>query len=195
MSKKRILFIIAGLVVVLLIYIITTYNSLVKREEQVRQDWAEVQNTYQRRLDLVPNLVTVVKGISEFEQSTLEKIAALRSKAASMTATTPITAANYDEQSRLQDSLASAANRLIVLIEGYPELRATEAYLGLQAQLVGTERRIVVARQDFNASVLTYNQKVRGFPTNMVAGLLGFKPKAGFEADRGAENAVKIKFD
>jgi len=194
MQKKRYTGYIVGAVLILLgIYVIVTYNSLVKKEEKVKQQWSEVQNTYQRRLDLVPNLVNVVKGVSDFEQTTLENIAAARSKAISGQ-TDDITADNYNKQRGLQDSLAAAANKLIVIIEKYPVLKGTTAYSGLQTQLEGTERRIKVARNDFNESVADYNTKVRGGSALLVAKLLGFKPKEGFQAVTGSDKAVEIKF-
>ena len=194
MQKKRYTGYIVGAVLILLgIYVIVTYNSLVKKEEKVKQQWSEVQNTYQRRLDLVPNLVNVVKGVSDFEQTTLENIAAARSKAISGQ-TDDITSDNYNKQRGLQDSLAAAANKLIVIIEKYPVLKGTTAYSGLQTQLEGTERRIKVARNDFNESVADYNTKVRGGSALLVAKLLGFKPKEGFQAVTGSDKAVEIKF-
>ncbi len=157
MGGKRYAGYIVGAVVILLgIYIIVTYNSLVKKEERVKKQWAEVQSTYQRRLDLIPNLVNVVKGVSDFEQSTLENIASARSRALAGQ-TNIISGENYGEQQRLQDSLASATNRLIIVIERYPTLKGTSAYSGLQTQLEGTERRIKVARVDFNEAVADYN--------------------------------------
>ena len=188
------MFIIGGIVLVLVIYIVSAYNSLVKKQEKVKQQWSEVQNTYQRRLDLIPNLVNVVKGVSGFEQTTLEKIAEARSKAEAGLANNDLSAGNYQQQKTLQDTLAAAANRIVVLIEKYPELKGTAAYAGLQTQLEGTERRIKVARNDFNASVATYNRAVRNFPSSLVAGVFGFKVKEGFEAEAGSENAVEIKF-
>ncbi len=194
MQKKRYTGYIVGAVLVLLgIYIIVTYNSLVKKEEKVKQQWSEVQSTYQRRLDLVPNLVNVVKGVSDFEQSTLEKIAAARSNALAGR-TDVISAENYDKQRVLQDSLASATNRLIILIEKYPVLKGTTAYSGLQTQLEGTERRIKVARNDFNESVADYNTTVRGGSSLLVAKLFGFKPREGFQAVAGSDKVVEIKF-
>jgi len=153
-----------------------------------------VQNTYQRRLDLIPNLVNVVKGVSEFEQTTLQKIAEARSNALAGLSNNEITGSNYQRQQALQDTLASNTNRLIVVIEKYPVLKGTAAYSGLQTQLEGTERRIRVARNDFNEAVATYNKKVRSFPTNLIAGLFGFKKKEGFEAVAGSDKAVEIKF-
>ena len=194
MQKKRYTGYIVGAILILLgIYIIVTYNSLVKKEEKVKQQWSEVQSTYQRRLDLVPNLVNVVKGVSDFEQSTLEKIAAARSNALAGR-TDVISAENYDKQRILQDSLAAATNRLIILIEKYPVLKGTTAYSGLQTQLEGTERRIKVARNDFNESVAEYNTTVRGGSSLLVAKLFGFKPREGFQAVAGSDKVVEIKF-
>ncbi len=195
MGSKRKAIYIAGIILALfVIYTIVVYNSLVKKEELINQQWSEVQNTYQRRLDLVPNLVNVVKGVSDFEQETLKKIAEARAKALSASSDNSVTAQNYKKQNDLQDSLASAANRIILIIEKYPVLKGTAAFSGLQVQLEGTERRIKIARNDFNAAVAAYNKKVRGFPSNIVAGIFGFKKKAGFEAVAGSDNAVEIKF-
>jgi len=179
---------------ILVFWIVTSYNSLVKKQEKVKQQWAEVQNTYQRRLDLIPNLVNVVKGVSDFEQTTLQKIAEARSNALAGLSNNEITGENYQRQKQLQDSLAAAANRLIVVIERYPTLKGTAAYSGLQTQLQGTERRIKVARNDFNEAVANYNRKVRSFPVNILAGLFGFKKKEGFAADAGTDKSIEIKF-
>lgn len=194
-QKKFSGYIVGGaILLVLLTWIITSYNSFVKKQERVKLQWSEVENTYQRRLDLIPNLVNVVKGVSDFEQTTLEKITEARSRAISGLSNDELTAENYQQQKRLQDTLAAAANRLIIQIERYPALKGTAAYAGLQTQLEGTERRIRVARNDFNEAVADYNKKVRGFPSNLVAGIFGFKRKEGFEAVSGAEKAVEIKF-
>jgi len=193
-SKKSVYLLIAGVIVLLLIYVMVTYNGLVKKEERVNQQWAEVQSTYQRRLDLIPNLVNVVKGVSDFEQGTLEEIAAARAKALSGLQTTSVSGENYAGQTRLQDSLAASVNRLIVVVERYPALKGTAAYSGLQTQLEGTERRIKVARQDFNAAIAEYNISVRSSATGLVARLFGFKVKEGFTADAGSDKAVEIKF-
>lgn len=194
MPKKKYTGLIVGALVIFLgIYLVVTYNSLVKKEERVKKQWAEVQSTYQRRLDLVPNLVGVVKGVSGFEQSTLEGIATARSRALAGKSSV-VTAENINEQQRLQDSLATAANRMIMVIENYPVLKGTAAYSGLQTQLEGTERRIKVARNDFNEAVADYNTAVRSGSAVLVANLFGFKPMEGFQAVAGAENAVEIKF-
>lgn len=196
MNKKRYTgYIVGGILVVLGIFLIVTYNGLVKKEEKVKNQWAEVQNAYQRRMDLIPNLVNVVKGAAEYEKTTLEKVVEARAKAASINVSnTNVTADSYNQQAQAQDELASSANRLIATIEKYPELRGTEAFVGLQVQLEGTERRIKVARKDFNESIQNYNTSVRGFPASMVAGLFGFKAKDGFKADAGTDKATEIKF-
>ena len=179
----------------LILYVGVTFNSLVKKEEKVNQHWSDLQTTYQRRLDLIPNLVSVVKGVSEFERSVLQKVAEARSNALAGQGQQEVTAENHKKQKQLQDSLAVNVNRMIVLIEAYPELQALKSYLALQDQLAGTERRIVVAARDFNESVYEYNRSVRTFPTNMVAGVTGFKQKEGFESIAGAEKPVEVKFN
>ncbi|MGC4231619.1 MAG: LemA family protein [Niabella sp.] len=194
MQKKRFSGYLTGLFFVLLgLYVIVAYNSLVKKEEKMVQTWAEVQNAYQRRLDLTPNLVNTVKGMAGFEQETLTKITEARSNAMSVT-TSEISAEAYRKQSGLQDTLAAASNRLIAVVEKYPVLKGTDAFRGLQVQLEGNERRIKVARADFNGAVKDYNQAVRSFPKNMVAGIFGFDAKQGFTAVEGAERNVEIKF-
>jgi LemA protein len=194
MQQKRFSGYLIGLFFVLLgLYVIVAYNSLVKKEEKMVQTWAEVQNAYQRRLDLTPNLVSTVKGMAGFEQETLTKIAEARSNAMSVT-TSEISEETYRKQSGLQDTLAAASNRLIAVVEKYPVLKGTDAFRGLQVQLEGNERRIKVARADFNGAVKDYNQAVRSFPKNMVAGVFGFDTKQGFTATEGAERNVEIKF-
>ena len=183
-----------GILLILVIWVIISYNFLVKKEEKVKLQWSEIQNTYQRRLELIPNLVNVVKGVSDFEQTTLQKITEARTNALVGLSNNEITDDNYQNQRILQDSLAAVANRIIIVIEKYPTLKGTRAYSGLQTQLEGTERRIKVARSDFNEAVATYNKKVRSFPTNIIAGLFGFKKKEGFEAVKGSDKAVEIKF-
>ncbi len=193
-KKKYAVYAIAAVVILLVIFAVTSNNTLVKKDEEVKLKWAELQSTYQRRLDLVPNLVNVVKGVSGFEQGTLEKIAEARARALSGSGSADISGDNFNKQQTLQDSLASATNRLIVVIEKYPTLKGTAAYSGLQTQLEGTERRIKVARNDFNAAVADYNNQVRQFPANLFAGLFGYKVRQGFEASPGTDKAVEIKF-
>jgi LemA protein len=138
-------------------------------------------------------LVNVVKGGADYEQTTLQKIAEARAKANSINAA-GITAENYQQQSAAQDELAAAANRLLITVEKYPELKGTKAFAGLQTQLERTELRIKIARKDFNGAVATYNSSVKSFPTKVVAALLGFPPKEGFQSDAGADKSVEIKF-
>lgn len=195
-GKKRIgLWAVLGALALLVIFAVVSYNGLVAKDEQVAKTWGNVQATYQRRLDLIPQLVSTVKGMTGFESSTLIEITEARARASQVTLTggTP-DSATYQQHQAIQDSLATATNRLIARIENYPELRGTEAYLKLQVQLEGTERRIRVARQDFNTAVNDYNVAVRSFPRSLVAGIFGFRKKEGFQADIGADKAVEIKF-
>jgi len=195
MNNKRYSgYIIGGIVILLAIYLIVTYNSLVKKDENVKLQWNEVQNTYQRRLDLVPNLVNVVKGGADYEQTTLQQLVEARSKAASVNVSGDLSADKYNQQTAAQDELAGIANRLMVTVEKYPDIKGTRSFNDLQVQLVGTERRIKVARKNFNESIATYNTSVKGFPTKLVAGMFGFKPKEGFQSDSGTDKAVEIKF-
>ena len=193
MKKNYTGYIIGGILVVAGIWLVTTYNALVKKDEKVKLQWNEVQNTYQRRLDLIPNLVSTVKGGADFEQSTLQKVVEARAKAASVQVNN-ITAENFNQQSAAQDELAGAANRLIIAVEKYPELKGTAAFRDLQTQLERTELRIKMARKDFNEAIATYNSSVKGFPTKLAAGLFGFNAKEGFKSDAGAEKAQEIKF-
>ena len=187
-------FIAIAVLVVIAIWFITTYNSLVKKDEKVKLQWNEVQNAYQRRLSLIPNLVNTVKGQADFEQTTLQKITEARAKATSVNVEN-ISVENYNQQSAVQDELADAANRLVIAIEKYPALKGTDAFKGLQVQLEGTERRIKVARKDFNEAIAAYNSSVRGFPVKLVAGIFGFKSKEGFQSDAGADKSIEIKFN
>lgn len=196
MNKKRYSGYIAGGIIVLLgLLVIVTYNKLVKAEEKVKLQWNEVNNVYQRRLDLIPNLINVVKGQADFEKETLVKIAEARANAsAAITTTGEPTAENISATDKTQNELATATNRFIAVIENYPALKGTEAFRGLQTQLEGTERRVKFARKDFNEAVQSYNSSVRAFPTNLVAGIFGFETKTGFQSDAGADKAVEIKF-
>jgi LemA protein len=194
-SKRSSGYIIGGIVILLGIFLIVTYNRLVKKEEQVKLQWNEVQNAYQRRIDLIPNVVNVVKGQANFEQTTLLQLTEARAKATAVTVSSgDVSADKFKEQTAAQDGLAAATNRLLITVEKYPELQGAAAFKGLQTQLEGTERRIKVARKDFNDAIQDYNSSVRSFPTKLVAGVLGFKAREGFQSDAGAERAVEIKF-
>ncbi|GIV57562.1 MAG: LemA family protein [Bacteroidetes bacterium] len=175
----------------------SSYNSLVEAEERVEEAWANVETNYQRRADLIPNLVNVVKGAADFEQETLEAVTNARARATSITITADDLADPDKVQQYLeaQQALGSALGRLLAVAENYPQLRATEAFRDLQAQLEGTENRINVARRDYNEAVRAYNVKVRRFPTNLIAGLFGFERRTPFEAQPGAEKAPTVNFD
>jgi LemA protein len=171
------------------------YNSLVTLEEKVTAQWAQVENVYQRRADLIPNLVNTVKGYADFEQETLTKVIEARAKATSVTIDpanlTPETMQQFEQA---QGELSSALSRLLVTVEKYPDLKANQNFLELQAQLEGTENRITVERQKFNDTAREYNTNIRRFPRNMFAGIFGFDRKAYFEAKPGAEEAPKVEF-
>jgi len=194
-KKKYSVFIIGALLVVMSIWLVTTFNDFVKKDEKVILQWNEVQNSYQRRLDLIPNLVNVVKGGADFEQTTLQKITEARTKASSINvSTTKVDATTFNAQSEAQDELAAAANRLLITIEKYPELQGAKAFSGLQTQLERTELRIKIARKDFNAAIADYNKSVKSFPAKLVAAVFGFPAKEGFQSDAGADKSVEIKF-
>ncbi|KHJ36506.1 LemA family protein [Pedobacter puniceum] len=171
------------------------YNSSVKLDEKVKAQWGEVENQYQRRADLIPNLVNTVKGVSNFEKETLTQVIEARAKATSVqvdpTKLTPETLQKFQAS---QGQLSQALGRLMVVSEQYPELKANQNFLELQAQLEGTENRITVARRDFNQAVQEYNTNIRTFPNNIFAGMFGFTAKGSFAAEAGAEKAPEVKF-
>lgn len=172
-----------------------SYNGMVSMSETVSSQWSNVENQYQRRLDLIPNLVNTVKGYAAHEQQTLEDVVNARAKATQ-------TQINFDQLDEAaikkinstQGELSSALSRLMAISESYPDLKANQNFLELQAQLEGTENRIAVERRKFNESVKNYNAYIRQFPKNMIAGMFGFVPKPYFEATAGAENAPKVEF-
>ncbi|HSU50376.1 MAG TPA: LemA family protein [Segetibacter sp.] len=172
-----------------------SYNGLVQQDEAVKNSWNKVQSDYQRRADLIPNLVNTVKGEANFERGTLTDVINARASATQMKVDpNDLTPEKVQEFQAKQGQLSQALGRLLVVTENYPNLRANDAFRGLQAQLEGTENRIKVARNDFNDAVQTYNTKVRSFPTNIFAGMMGFHQRAGFAADAGAEKAPEVKF-
>jgi LemA protein len=171
------------------------YNSMVSKEEAVTAQWSQVENVYQRRADLIPNLVSTVKGYANFEQETLTAVVEARAKATSIT----VDPTKLDEQGiknfqAAQDELSGALSRLMVVVEQYPDLKANQNFMDLQAQLEGTENRIAVERKKFNEAVQDYNTYIRKFPNNLIAGMFDFDKKAYFEADAGAEKAPKVEF-
>lgn len=194
--KKGTIITIVAIVAVLAIYCISAYNSMVKMDENVTAAWAQVETQYQRRADLIPQLVNVVKGAADYERTTLESVIAARSKATSIQLTADdLTEENLAKYQKAQDELGGALGRLIAISEAYPELKANENFKELQAQLEGTENRIAVARKDFNEAVQSYNSYIRRFPKNIFAGMFGFSQKAYFKAAEGAENAPEVSFD
>lgn len=191
-----------GLLVVLLLVAFAgcagcgTYNNLVTSEEQVSQKWADVETQYQRRADLIPNLVNTVRGAANFERETLEAVTNARARATSINLSAedladPEKVRQFQEA---QAQLGGALSRLLVVSENYPELRATESFRDLQVQLEGTENRINTARRDYNAAVTAYNTQVRRFPANIIAGITGFERRTPFEAAEGAETAPTVDF-
>jgi LemA protein len=172
-----------------------SYNSIVKMDEDTKAKWGTVQSQYQRRADLIPNLVATVKGVANFEKSTLTAVTEARAKATSIqvdpTKLTPETIQKYQAA---QGQLSTALGRLLVASENYPNLKANENFTALQAQLEGTENRISVARMDFNNSVQLYNSAIREFPANLTAKMFGFAPKGYFQADAASQVAPKVSF-
>jgi len=176
----------------------TSYNRLVPLQQKVDQSWAQVQNVYQRRADLIPNLVNTVQGAANFEKSTLTEVTNARASVGRVQIDpnhAPTDAAKLQEFQAAQGQLSNALSRLLVVSERYPELRATQNFQNLQAQLEGTENRISVERGNFNTAVQDYNTAVRTFPTNLFAGMFGFQPRPFFEAQAGAEKPPTVNFN
>ncbi|BBE19213.1 LemA family protein [Aquipluma nitroreducens] len=173
----------------------SSYNNMVTMQEGVTAQWSQVENVYQRRSDLIPNLVSTVKGYADFEKETLTQVIEARAKATAVN----INPDKLDAQSlqnfqNAQSGLSSALSKLMVVVEKYPELKANQGFLDLQAQLEGAENRITVERQKFNQTAQSYNTFIRTFPKNIFAGMFGFEKKAYFEAEKGAEKAPQVKF-
>jgi LemA protein len=171
------------------------YNSMVNLDENVKAKWNQVETQYQRRSDLIPNLVNTVKGAAKFEQSTLTQVTEARAKATQVTIDPDkLTPENIEKFQAAQGQVSQALSRLLMVTENYPELKATEQFRDVSAELAGTENRIAVARKDFNESIQIYNTKVRSFPNNIMAGIFGFSQKTGFKAEAGADKAPKVEF-
>lgn len=182
------LVVVGGLILLVVLFLWSGYNGLVSSQEFVKNKWADVQTQYQRRVDLVPNLVNTVKGAADFEQSTITAVVEARSAWAKAQSGT------INDQVKAATGFDSALSRLLVTVEAYPQLKATEAYRDLMTQLEGTENRVAVARRDYNEAVRLYNLKVRTVPSNIVAGLFGFGLTETFAADEGAEKAPQVDF-
>lgn len=193
--KKVTIIIIVAVVAVIAIWAISGYNSLVGMDENVSNQWANVETQYQRRADLIPNLVNTVKGYAAHEKETLEGVIAARSQATQIKVDpTDLTPEKLAEYQKAQGQLATALGKLLAITENYPDLKANQNFLELQAQLEGTENRINVARKNFNDSAKTYNTTIRRFPKNILAGMFGFDKRAYFEAAEGAEQAPQVQF-
>lgn len=199
MFKNKALWITIAIIVVLLFagysWVKGTYNTMVTQDEGVKTAWSQVENQYQRRMDLIPNLVNTVKGYATHEKETLEGVVSARAEATKTT----IDPSNLNEESMkkfqaAQGELSSALSRLMLVIERYPDLKANQNFSELQVQLEGTENRISVERKRFNETAQSYNTYIRSFPTNILAGMFGFQPKAYFSAESGAEKAPKVEF-
>lgn len=195
---KKTLIILGVIVVVVLIFysfFAGRYNKMVELQEDIPKQWAQVETQYQRRADLIPNLVNTVKGYANFEQETLTRVIEARANATSVKIDpSNITPQALQQFQEAQNGLSSALSRLLVTVEKYPDLKANQNFLDLQAQLEGTENRIAVARNRFNEVVQPYNVYIKRFPNNMLAGMYGFQPKGYFEAAKGAENAPTVDF-
>jgi len=188
--------IILGLILILGVWGCSGYNGLVKQDETVKNSWNNVQSQYQRRADLIPNLVNTVKGEANFEQTTLIQTIEARYKNLNSVKVDPsnLTTENIAKFQQAQGEMSSALSRLMVVVENYPNLKTNEGFRNIQTQLEGTENRIAVARNDFNNSINSYNTKVRSFPMNIFSGMFGFKVKEGFKAEEGANKAPEVKF-
>lgn len=191
--------IIIAVIVVVVIMIFSffqgTYNKMVIKNEAVKASWSQVVTDYQRRMDLIPNLVSTVKGYADFEQQTLTQVIEARAKATSINVNPEKLDANSMKQFQdSQGALSSALSRLLVTVEKYPDLKANQNFLELQAQLEGTENRIANARRKFNETTQDYNTYIRLFPRNMISGMFGFQQLPYFEAEAGAEKAPKVEF-
>lgn len=190
-----VLIVIAAVILIIFLWFRGSYNGMVKMNEQVSAQWSNVENQYQRRLDLIPNLVNTVKGYAAHEQQTLTDVVNARAKATQTQVNFEnLDAATLQRVNRTQGELTSALSRLMAISERYPDLKANQNFLELQAQLEGTENRIAVERRKFNDSVRSYNAYIRQFPKNLIAGMFGFTPKPYFEANAGAEQAPQVQF-
>ncbi|WP_288509715.1 LemA family protein [uncultured Prevotellamassilia sp.] len=196
MKKGTITLLVIGVLILIMVGgTLTTYNGLIAKDEAVATAWGNIQSQYQRRADLIPNLVSTVKGYAKHESKTLENVMAARAKATQITINSDnLTPEKLKQYQAAQGELSQALGRLMAVSENYPNLKANENFSELQAQLEGTENRINESRQIYNSAVQTYNVSVRRFPANIVAGMFGFDKKNQFEAEAGAEKAPKVEF-
>lgn len=196
MKKGTITLLVIGVLILIMVGgTLTTYNGLIAKDEAVATAWGNIQSQYQRRADLIPNLVSTVKGYAKHESETLESVMAARAKATQITVNADnLTPEKLKQYQAAQGELSQALGRLMAVSENYPNLKANENFSELQAQLEGTENRINESRQIYNSAVQTYNVSVRRFPANIVAGMFGFDKKNQLEAEAGAEKAPKVEF-
>jgi len=197
-KRNLTLLIVGGIILILFFWGCGGYNGLVKQDETVKNKWNDVQSSYQRRADLIPNLVATVKGAAEFEKETYTQVALARAGQLKQAVGVSVDSLNPQRMQEIQkaskEAMDAARMAINVAVERYPDLKATQNFTGLQTQLEGTENRINVARNDFNSAVQTYNTKVRSFPTNIFASIMGFKKREGFAAEAGSEKAPEVKF-
>lgn len=192
---KKSTIIILAVVAIIVVWAVTGYNGLVKSDEQVSTAWSNVENQYQRRADLIPNLVNTVKGYAAHEKETLDAVTAARTRATQVTVDAEnLTPEKLQEFQKAQGEVGAALGRLLAITEAYPDLKANENFRELQAQLEGTENRISVERRNFNEAARAYNTSIRVFPRNILAGMFGFEKRAYFEAEAGVEKAPEVKF-
>lgn len=192
---KKALIIIVAVMAVIAFWAVTGYNGLVSGEEKVKAAWSQVENVYQRRLDLIPNLVATVKGYAQHEQGTLESVVAARSKATQISVDpNMLTEESIAEFQEAQGEIGAALGRLLAISENYPDLKANQNFMELQAELAGTENRIATERRKYNESARAYNTMVRRFPRNILASMFGFSQKGYFESDDNAAAAPKVEF-
>jgi LemA protein len=190
--------VVVGVLVLLALWGVGAYNGLVGAQQEVEEAWAQVQNVYQRRADLIPNLVATVKGSAAFERGTLTDVVEARAKVGQLSSQATSEILNdpqkFQQYQQAQDGLSSALSRLLVVVERYPELRSTEAFQNLMVQLEGSENRIAVERRRFNEVARGYNTRLKRFPTNLFANAFGFEPRPYFAAQPGAETAPQVDF-
>ena len=192
---KKSTIIILAVIAVVAVWAVTGYNRLVKADEAVSTAWSNVENQYQRRADLIPNLVNTVKGYAEHEKETLDAVVAARTRATQVAVDAEnLTPEMLQEYQKAQNEVGTALGRLIAIAEAYPDLKANANFLELQAQLEGTENRISVERRNFNEVAKKYNTSIRTFPRNMLAGMFGFEKRPYFEAQEGAESVPVVQF-
>jgi len=196
MIAAAVLIVVVVIVGIIFLWGLGIYNNLVAQDETVRKGWSDVEAQYQRRMDLIPNLVSTVKGYATQEQTVFIGVAEARSKVSQMTVTKEVLEdpQAFQKFQQAQDQLSGALSRLLVVAEQYPQLKSNENFMDLQKQLEGTENRITVARTRYNEVVQTYNTTIRRFPASLVAGFTGFKEKAYFQAKAGADEAPKVQF-